>query len=66
VFVYQCSEWSGGNEWGVSDDGVGMVFCWLLVGGRRVGLLVCGDGGWGSDVVLFVVGIVTNILLLQE
>jgi hypothetical protein len=55
--MYQCGERSGGNEWGVSDDDVGVIFCGLLVGGRQVRLLVCGDRRWGSDIVLFVVGV---------
>jgi hypothetical protein len=55
VFVYQCTEQSCGNEWGVSDNDVGVILYWFLVGGGRVGLLVCGDGGWGLGVVLFVV-----------
>jgi hypothetical protein len=57
MLVYQCGERSGGNEGRVSDDDVGAVLYGFLVGGRRVRLLVCGDGGWGSDVVLFVVGV---------
>ena len=57
MFVYQCSKRSGGNEQGVPDDDVGAVFYWLFIGGRGVRLLVCGDGGWGSDIVLFIVGI---------
>jgi hypothetical protein len=57
VFVYQCGERSGGNEWGVSDDDIGAILCGFFVSGGRVGLLVRGDGGWGSDIVLFVVGV---------
>jgi hypothetical protein len=57
MFAYRWGKRSGADEWGVSDSDVGAIFCGFLIGGRRVGLLVCGDGGWGLDVVLFVVGV---------